>query len=349
MYMEKGRAESWLFRVLVVFLAAVIVVMVLPYASMIALAGIMAFLFSGVFAWLVRVVRNRSLAAFLTTILVLVTILIPISLIGYRIAQEAAGLYTLLRDQGSGQNVSEVLVRIQESTHSYLPTAALDAQAVSDRLQQLLRWVVGHLGTVFTGITSIVLNFFFFLLFFYYLIKDGASLARRAMKLSPLSSVHERQIMGRTTSAINGTVKGQLVLSLLQGIVAGLGFAFFGVPNPALWGSLVLLASFVPVVGTSVVVIPCVLFLAASNQGTSAVGLAIWGMTAVGLLDNVLGPKLLSQGTNLHPLITMVALLGGIQMFGAIGILFGPLLVSLCFSLVLILESSGTPEKSIAK
>lgn len=340
--METWVAESWFFRIIVVVLAGVIVMMVLPYISMIALAAIMAFLFSGIFKWLIRAVGNRTIAALLTTVIVVVTILIPLSLVGYRIAQEAAGLYTLLRTQASGHNVAELLARIQKITGAYLPTASLDAQALSNRLQDLLGWVIGHLGTVFTGITSIILNFFFFLLFFYYLLKDGSALTRKAIELSPLTTVHEKQILDRITSSINGTVRGQLVLSILQGIVAGVGFAFFGVPNPALWGSLVMLSSFIPVIGTSLVVVPCILYLAASGQWASAVGLAIWGITAIGLLDNALGPKLLSGGTHLHPLITMVAVLGGIQLFGPIGILLGPLLVGVFFSLVLILAGPRT-------
>jgi predicted PurR-regulated permease PerM len=337
--MDRKNTETWFFKVLVVVLAAVIIAMVFPYLSMIVLAAVMAFVFSGVFRWLSRILRNRTLAALVTTTLVLVTILIPLSLVGYRIAQEAGGLYTSLRNQASGQHISALLVKVQNSTRSYLPAASLDARAVSDRLQQLLGWVVGHLGTVFSGITQIVLNFFFFLLFFYYLVKDGQGLSKRAVALSPLSSVHERQIMDRIASAVSGTIRGQLVLSILQGIVAGFGFAFFGVPNPALWGSLIVFSSFIPVVGTWLVVVPCILYLSVTAPIASVIGLTVWAITAIALIDNVLAPKVLSRGTHLHPLITMVAVLGGIQMFGPVGILIGPLLVSVFFSLTLILLS----------
>ncbi len=332
--MAKRTSESWLFLVLIIGVGVVVIFMTLPYLNTIALAAIMAYLFSGLFDWLIRLGSNRTVAAALVTLIVLVTILVPFSIAGYQIALEAGDLYTTLRDQASGQHVSALLQDIQNATRSYLPAASLDAQALSDRLQQILSWVVGNLGTVFTGVTRVVLNFFFFLLFFYYLTKDGAVLKRKLVALSPLSDEHDRSITHHLEATISGTIRGQLVLSLLQGIVAGCGFALFSVPNPVLWGSIVVLSSFIPVVGTSLVLVPSVLYLAAIGQWTSAVGLALWGLIAVGLLDNALGPKLLSRGTHLHPLVTMIAVLGGIGMFGPVGILMGPILVSAFLSLL---------------
>ncbi len=331
--MNQRTIESLILLGVLVGVLVLVIIMALPYLNMLVLAGVLAFLLSDIYAWLARVMHGRSLAALTMTVAVVVVVLVPLSFGGYRIAQEATGLYTTLTGKAASQHISSLLHQLQIATRSYIPASQLDAQAVSERLQQLLAWVVGHLGSVFTGITRLVLNFFFFLLFFYYLIRDGERLKHRLMKLSPLSDVHEQRILDRVALAISGTLRGQVIMSLLQGVVAGLGLAFFNVPNPALWGSIAMLASFIPMVGTSLVMLPAVLYLTATGHWQMAVGLALWSMVAVGLLDNFLGPRLMSHGTKLHPLAMMIAVLGGIGMFGPIGILLGPILVSTLFAL----------------
>lgn len=331
--MERRYIESFVFLALLLGTLALVVFMALPYLSMLVLAAVLAFLLSGAYEWLARIIHRRALAAFIMTIAVLIVILVPLSFVGYQLAQEATSLYTTLNSKASGQHIGALLEKLQEATRSYIPAAQVDAQAVSERLQQVLSWLIGHLGVVFTGITSVALSFSFFLLFFYYLLRDGARLKERIMELSPLSNRHEQQIIDRVTTAISGTLRGQVILSLFQGVVAGFGFLFFGVPNPVLWGSVAALASFIPLVGTSLVFIPVILYLAITGPWQLAVGMTLWGAIAVGMLDNVLGPKLMSQGTKLHPLIMMIAVLGGIGMFGPIGILIGPILTSTLFAL----------------
>lgn len=321
--MERRYVESFVFLALSLGVLVLVTFMVLPYLDMLVLAAVLAFLLSGTYEWLARVIHSRSWAALIFTLAVLIVILVPLSLAGYRIAQEATGLYASLKSQSFSQHLTALLNRFH-----------IDAQAVSAYLQQFLAWIVGHLGTVFTGITQLVLNFFFFLLFFFYLVRDGARLKRRLMELSPLSNTHEQHIIDRVTAAIGGTVRGQVVLSFLQGIVGGLGFAFFSVPNPVLWGGAIFLVSFIPLVGTALVFMPAALYLAALGQWSLAIGLVLWEILSIGLVDKGLGPKLMSHGTRLHPMVVMIAVLGGIGMFGPIGILIGPILVSILFAMI---------------
>lgn len=307
--------------------------MMLPFINTVFLAAIFAFLFSGLYNRLLRHIPNRTLASLIITTLVLLVILIPLALVGYQIAQEATNLYAFLRERSAGADISHILQQFQGVTGSLIPASAIDASAVSDRLQQVLGWIIGNLGTAFTGITRIILNFFFLLLFFYYLTKDGESMLARLIKASPITDSHEREILARIQGSISATVRGQVLVAVLQGLVGGLGLAFFNVPNPALWGTILMLASFIPVFGTGLVQIPAIIYLVATLQYASAVGLGLWAMLAVGLLDNVLGPKLMSNGLRVHPLLTMLSVLGGISMFGPIGIVLGPVLTSVLLAI----------------
>lgn len=197
-----------------------------------------------------------------------------------------------------------------------------------------MQWVVGNTGAFLGGATNFFMQFVLFLLLFYYLVKDGEALKRKLIALSPLADAHEEQILGRIGQGIHTAVRGQLTMALLQGVVAGIGFSIFGVPNPALWACFVVLASFVPTVGTSLVQVPAIIYLAATGSSAQAVGLFFWAGLAVGMLDNVLGPKLMARGSHIHPMIMMLAVLGGIGLFGPIGVLLGPIVASLMFALI---------------
>ncbi|MCC6934241.1 MAG: AI-2E family transporter [Candidatus Yanofskybacteria bacterium] len=344
--MERRYIESFFFLALLLGTIALVAVLVLPYLNTFILGAILAFLFSGVYQKLLRLIPNRSLAALVLTLLVLITIVAPISLAGYRIAQEAAGLYGYARAHATGEVIAQIVSQLPPSIRQLIPATSLNTQAISAWFQQAFGWIVGSIGPVFSGIARTILHFFFLLLFFYYLTRDGERLKRRLMEISPLSDSHEQEILGKIGRAITATVRGQLVLALLQALVAGIGFALFGVPNPALWGSVIMVAAFIPTLGTALVQVPAIAYLAATAGTGPAIGLALWALVAVGMLDNFLGPRLMARGARIHPLVMMIAVLGGIGMFGPMGILLGPILFSLLYALLDIYLSLVRPAQS---
>ena len=127
--------------------------------------------------------------------------------------------------------------------------------------------------------------------------------------------MHDETIFNKLAVAINSVIRGNLAVALIQGILTAVGFALFGVPNPTLWGSVAAIAALVPSVGTALVLLPAILFLY-WGEALSALGLLLWGATAVGLIDNFLGPKLAGRGMRLHPFLILLSILGGIAFFG---------------------------------
>ena len=210
----------------------------------------------------------------------------------------------------------------------------MDSSRITERLGSVFGWLVSNLGSLLGSFASLMLNFVLLLMFYYYLVRDGRALKEHAKELSPMSSEQEEMIVHRVGRAITSTVRGSLVMGILQGLVSGIGFWMFGVPNPALWGSVVVLAAFIPTVGTSLVQIPAVLYLAVSGHSTEAIGAAIWASIAVGMLDNFLGPKLMGRGLHMHPLVTLLSILGGVSFYGPAGIILGPITVSLLYALL---------------
>ena len=133
--------------------------------------------------------------------------------------------------------------------------------------------------------------------------------------------------------AINSIIRGTLIIAVIQGVMTGIGFAIFGVPSPTLWGSIAAIGALVPGVGTAIVFTPAILFLFFAGNTVPAIGLLVWGIVAVGLIDNFLGPVLVGRGIRIHPLFILFAVIGGIGFFGPMGFLLGPLVVSLLYGL----------------
>ena len=138
-------------------------------------------------------------------------------------------------------------------------------------------------------------------------------------------------------------------MAVTQGLLAGIGFTIFGVPNAALWGFITVIAALVPILGTSIVLTPIIIYLFAFDTLFSAIGLLAWGMLAVGLIDNFLGPKLMQRKIRIHSFLILLSVLGGLSLFGPIGFLIGPLFLALLSTLldiypVLVLQRSESSD-----
>src|SRR5262249_25314314 len=134
--------------------------------------------------------------------------------------------------------------------------------------------------------------------------------------------------------AVNSVIRGNLFVALLRGIFASVGFFFFGIPNPLLWGAIAGIAGLIPNIGIVMVFAPAILYAYFGMGWLPAIGLLLWGLFVVGLIDNVLAPRFVSRGMQVHPLFVLLALFGGISYFGPLGIFLGPLSLSLLFALL---------------
>ena len=301
-------------------------------------ALILAMVFATVFAPFHKKVltmtrERRSLAALLATISVLIIVVVPITFLGIQIFQEATQLYSFLTQNYGATDLSRSVGDAANSLKRFFPVAMKISIDFNQYLGQGLNWLLQHLGPLFSNVAKIMLSVFVFLGALYYLFKDGQKLKEAVAALSPLRDIHNETIFNKLELAINSVIKGNLAVALIQGVLTAVGFTIFGVSNAALWGSVAAIAALIPGIGTALVLTPAVLFLFFSGKTLSAVGLLLWGVTAVGLVDNFLGPKLVERGMRLHPFLILLSILGGIGFFGPLGFLLGPLVLSLLFAL----------------
>ncbi len=306
-----------------------------PFLYSLILALVFAIIFQPLYKKILRFVWHQPwLAAILTILILVVFILVPLTFLAIQIFYEAQGLYSTLVDGLSNQTLNKLLPGFGQSLSNISPLVNDLSLDINQHLTSFLGFLVRNLGVIFSNLAKILTNLFVFLVAFFFLLKDGDRFKQRIIYLSPLSKDDDGLIIKKITQAINSVIKGSLLIAVLQGISSSLGFIIFGVPNPIMWGTLAAIGALVPSVGTAIVIVPAVIYLYLTGQLISALGLLAWGILAVGLIDNFLGPKFVSQGAGLHPLLILLSVLGGLSFFGPIGFILGPLVIAMLIVLL---------------
>lgn len=343
--MDHKKLETTSFLFLLLLAGVLAFFIFLPYLSSLVLALTFSIVFRPIYDWLVGNTGSKGLSAVIMVILILALIVGPLTLLGLQVFKEARDVYTSLSSSDAGF-ATAATDQIENLVKKFNPEFNLE---LKDYTSKTLNWFTENLGRIFSGITRFIINLFIGILALYYLFKDGDKLNDFVVKYSPLSKSYKDDIFDKLHQTVNSVVKGSLIVALVQGIIAGLGFFIFRVPNPAFWGMFVVIAALIPSVGTAIVIIPAVLYLFFNGQSVAAIGLLAWGILVVGLIDNFLRPYLIERGIKIHPLLILVSVLGGLQLFGPIGFIAGPLVLSFLFTLLNIYPQLVKPSRRNAK
>lgn len=320
---------SFLIFLLVVFI--VVVFIAKPFVNLLAFAVITAILFSPVYNLLVRRVKNQSVASLLTIIIILAIIVIPLVFFGQVIYSQISNLFDKYRAGELVIDRSQLISDLPDQIQTIIQNFSQDFSNLVGRIySQAFSSITGLLSNV----ANFVIAFFMFFFVVYYLLRDGDKIKEALSAVSPIGHNQESKLIDKVVSAVNGVVKGSFLVALVQGVVATIGFYIFGVPEPLLWGAFTVIAALVPTVGTSLSLIPAIIYLAVTGHVPQAIGMAIWGLFAVGMIDNFIGPRLIGGSVKLHPVLVLIAVIGGIQMFGLLGFLIGPIIMAVFVAMV---------------
>jgi len=305
-----------------------------PFIFSLILAVVFAVVFRPVHLKIQKITgSHEGFAALLTTITVIVVILVPLLLLGSQIFREASQIYGSLVSNGGKDQIVTVLNSMVDELRKYVPIRQDFSVNLTQYTKQVFAWLLQNAGSVFTNAATILVDSFVFTIALYYLFKDGHRLKDTVVALSPLADTDDQSVFVKLTRAINSVVKGNLLLAIVHGLLISFGFWFFGISNPILWGCVGAIAALIPGVGGALVIIPAALYLFFTNNTFGGFGMLVWGFGSFGLADNFLGPMLVGRGTQLHPAIVLLSVLGGIALFGPFGFLLGPLTLSLLFAL----------------
>ncbi len=336
--MNGGNTQHYFLLALLAGAAYVAFLIMQPFFAPVALGAVFAVVLQPVYRWILRRVHNReSLAALATLAVSVFVVLIPILFVSLQLLKEAQSLYTSIGEADTQRVFVQWVAQTGPRLDAYIPNASASLRelstSVDDYARQGASWLLLNIGSAFSSVAALFLDLFLFFVTLYYLLRDGRSLRDYLIKLSPLKDSDDAQIVQKLSQAVNSVVKGKLAIAAIQGVLAGVGLSIFGVPNPVVWGLVAVVVSLIPPIGTALVLVPAIAYLAIAGQVPAAIGLAIWS-AGVAVIDNVLGPALMSGGSDLHPLVVLLSVLGGLALFGPVGLFLGPLVMALLITLL---------------
>ncbi|MDR3719622.1 MAG: AI-2E family transporter [Bryobacteraceae bacterium] len=331
--------------------------MLTPYLNAIFLACVLGISGFPIYAALERRWRRPALASLAATLTIMLLIAGPLLFLAVTVAREAQSLYQTLaaasRTQG-GWNawVSNVLERplawLAQSTGMAVPN--LQA-ALMARLQDAVNVAMARIGGLFGNLTATLgqAAIMFFALYFFF--QAVVHMQAMAIRWVPLPAHRVTELIRVTAETIRANVNGTLIVACAQGALMGAGFAIVGLPQALLWGVIGIFSSLVPLVGTSLVWIPAVAYLALSGSWIRALILLVWCLVVVGVSDNILRPWILRGSMPMNTLLVVLSIFGGIEYFGLAGIIAGPVVFSVTAALLRILremleENKDQPEES---
>ena len=326
------RTQHIFFIVLLVCTGVLSFLVFQPYLFSLIFGLILAIAVEPLYSQLHRIVSYRGLASFLTILIVTIVIIIPLTLFGIKVVEEAQSVYESL-SQSSGD--IPLLEYIDLKISGFFGIEAFDlSREIQTIIKQGLGSFVQQIGSIFGSIFNGVVNFFIIIFSLFFSLKEKDVLKELVKKISPLDDVYDIALIKKVKDAINSVVRGTLAIAIIQGVVAGIGFSIFGIPTPVIWGAFAAVAAIFPTIGTTLVTAPAIAFLAFTGHIPEAIGMTIWAVAAVGLIDNLLAPFLIDRGLKLHPFIVLLALLGGVLAFGPLGFILGPVIVASLFALI---------------
>jgi len=342
--------QNWLvtaffFTLLLVILYGAFLILS-PFLKAITWAAIFAVLVYPVYSWLLKILRGKaSVAAFIITVVIALIIILPgLRLVGF---------------------LSEEIVEMVKSVGTLVSAEGVEIWQQKPWVQKLLNWW-GLLGVRLAGfefqinwkelvvqgakvssgvllsqVTGVAQNLFLFvanfvivLITMFFFLRDGAEFSLRLRRLLPMDQEHQERLFRNIANSISGVVHGCLVVAMIQGLLAGLAYWFFGVPYSVLWGVVTAFAALLPVGGTTLVSVPASLFLFLQGDTVGGTLLLIWCIGVVGMVDNVLKPMFIGARLKLPIMFLFFGILGGLAVFGALGFVLGPVLFALLAALL---------------
>jgi predicted PurR-regulated permease PerM len=322
-----------------------------PFADVLLWALVLVVVFTPVHQRIEARLGSPSSAAAASTVLVIITILGPATLITVAVVNELRQVSAQLMTS-EGQHAVLDLPLVQRAMGWISPYVDVQQvpsrEAVIERLQQWSGVLAGGTIGLVGGVLATVVQFFLVVFTMFYLFRDGDAIRHAAYDVLPLERSQAQDVVTRTRDVIAATVYGVLLISAIQGVLGGIIFWTLGLPSPLLWGVVMFFLSMIPMAGAFLVWAPAALYLLATGAYLKGLLLVAWGILVVGSIDNFLSPRLVGKRTRLHELLIFFSVLGGLEVFGVLGLVLGPVVVALTLAILeVVRQANRTPEQTV--
>src|SRR3569832_403509 len=311
--------------------------MLRPFLGVLAWAVVLVIVFYPLHKKIASRIGRRSLSALVSCVLVVLVFVLPLTMLVVAVIQELTKVVPNLP-----ANLSGLLSRqpaILGSLSQWLQARlGIDILGLQDFfIQQFRNLSEGLLGASFSLVGNIVTSIvkaLFVIFTMYYLFRDADKIVNKLPDALPLSREQSEALIFRTQQVVSASVYGVVTIAALQGLFAGLAYWILGIPSPVLWAVLTAFVCMIPIAGSFLVWVPLAIYLVVTGHWTKAVLLIVWGGLVISTIDNLLRPKLVGNQTRLHELFIFFSVLGGISVFGLLGIVLGPVVLAITLGLL---------------
>jgi predicted PurR-regulated permease PerM len=311
--------------------------MLKPFIGVLEWAIVLVIVFHPIHRRLRSKIKYRVVSALLSCLLVILIVVLPLTLLTIAVAQELANVAPSLPAKISQfmNTQTPLFGKISEWLQSRFGIDTLRSQEfLLEQLKRSSEFLLGFSWNLVGNILGGVVKAFFVVFTMYYLFRDGEQIVKKLPAALPVSAQQGETIIARTQEVVNASVYGMVTIATLQGLLGGFAFWLLGVPSPVLWAVLMAFVCMIPIAGSFLVWLPLSIYLMVTGHWIKAVLLIIWGASVVSTVDNFLRPRLIKNQTKLHELFIFFSVLGGIGVFGLLGIVLGPVVLAITLGLL---------------
>lgn len=309
-----------------------------PFLTPIAWAIVLSVVFYPGYAFLARYLRFKAVASVVTIILILTMIVTPIIFLSFMLIDELQGIAEQM-NEGGLESIRQLYGKMQDTPAfqriaSFIGEQNIPTQDIMmDNIKKLGKGVIENLSIRITNVIATAINFLFMVFTIFFLFKDGPGFLSKARDYMPFSEEQKKRLETQVKDMIASTVYGGVVVAIVQGVLGGIAFYVVGIHSPVLWGIAMSVMSFVPLLGTFSIWGPNAVYLLAQGHFLQGLGLVLFGTFVISMVDNILKPLIIGSRTKMPTIVIFFSVLGGIKLFGLIGLIMGPLIMAVFLSI----------------
>lgn len=335
--MLKARTEEKSFVVLLVAVSIAFIFLLLPFYSAVFWGTILAIIFQPVQRWVeVKLKGRRSLSAFVTLMMILLMVILPVIFLTGALVQQGAALYERMESGNInfGEYFEQIMTALPGPVQDLLARFGLaDISSVQEQLsegaQQASQFLATKAFSVGQDTFRFLISFAIMLYLLFFLLRDGPTVSRHIKRAIPLGESYKQHLLTKFTMVVKATVKGNIAVAAVQGALGGFIFWVLGLQGALLWGVLMAVLSLLPAVGAGLIWGPVAIYFLATGAIWQAAVLTAFGAIVIGLADNILRPQLVGKDLKLPDYVVLISTLGGLSLFGLNGFVIGPMIAAL--------------------
>ncbi len=313
------------------------------YVSAIVLALLLASVFYPLYSWVKRVLRERELLASLSvTLFILIILVIPVGWFIGTLSNEAFDFYQRSSNEVSLKQIQDIIENDPVWAERFKKLGKMTGLTITPETVEELASSIGkkvglflysQIKSIASNLLSFLIHFFLMMMTIFYLFRDGPRLKDYLVQLMPVPKEQLEKVVSKFQEMGSAIIVGNGMSGIIQGIFGGFGFFFFGLGSPFLWGTVITFMAFVPIVGATAVFVPATVIIMLTGNTGLALGYLIYNLSYSSIVEYLVKPKLIGKGMQMNSLLVFIGILGGLKLFGLLGIIYGPLIMTIFLTL----------------